>query len=100
MIKAKYLKEITKKIEEFIKDKNVKFFIFGSSLTKKHFGDVDLGVIGDVKEKDLIKLKEEFVNSTLPYFVDIINFNKVSEKFKENIFKQKILWITPLLKKS
>jgi hypothetical protein len=63
-------------------------------LIKEHFGDLDLGVIGKVENKELIKLKEEFTNSTLPYFVDIINFNKVSNEFKKNIFNNKILWIT------
>lgn len=94
MIKDKYLKEIAEKVKNFAKNKNLKFFIFGSSITKEHFGDLDLGVMGNIQEKELINLKEEFTNSTLPYFVDIINFNKVSKKFKDNVFKQKILWIT------
>lgn len=50
--------------------------------------------MGNIQDRDLINLKEEFTNSTLPYFVDIINFDNVSEKFKDNVFKQKILWLT------
>jgi hypothetical protein len=94
MIKDKYLQMVKNKINKFNQNKNLKFFIFGSSLIKEHFGDLDLGVIGKVENKELIKLKEEFTNSTLPYFVDIINFNKVSNEFKKNIFNNKILWIT------
>ncbi|MEK7167125.1 MAG: nucleotidyltransferase domain-containing protein [Patescibacteria group bacterium] len=94
MIKDKYLQMIKNKINKFNQNKNLKFFIFGSSLIKEHFGDLDLGVIGKIKNKDLIELKEEFVNSTLPYFVDIINCNKASDEFKKNIFNNKILWIT------
>lgn len=95
MIKDRYLQLIKDKVKEFSRDKNLKFFIFGSSLNKEHFGDVDLGVLGDIEQSELFQLKEEFQESTLPYSVDIINFNKVSEKFKNNIFDNKILWITP-----
>ena len=95
MIKEKYLKKIKEKVIRFNQGKNLKFFIFGSSLNKKHFGDLDLGVVGDVDNEDLYKLKEDFENSTLPYFIDIVNFNKVEKKFKENVFNNKILWIVP-----
>ncbi|MBU0722321.1 hypothetical protein KKA93_02605 [Patescibacteria group bacterium] len=93
MIKDKYLNIVKDKINSFNQKKNLKFFIFGSSLIKKHFGDLDLGVIGDVQDRNLIKLKEKFEDSTFPYFVDIINFNKVSDEFKKNVFNNKILWI-------
>lgn len=94
MIKDEYLQKIVKKINQF-KGKNLKFFIFGSSLVKDHFGDIDIGVIGEVKNEDIYKLKEEFTESTFPYFVNIINFNKVSKEFKDNVFNNKILWIRP-----
>ena len=95
MIKRKYLKEITKTICRIQPNKNAQFFIYGSSLIKKLFGDVDLGIMGDVKKVDIIKLKEEFTNSTLPYFVDVVNFNTASKAFKENVFNKKIVWIKP-----
>ncbi|NIA18306.1 MAG: hypothetical protein GWO79_00260, partial [Actinobacteria bacterium] len=47
MIKRKYLRQLNGKIKEFTKDKQgMKVFIFGSSLEKERFGDIDLGVIG------------------------------------------------------
>lgn len=76
MIKDKYLNIVKDKINSFNQKKNLKFFIFGSSLIKKHFGDLDLGVIGDVQDRNLIKLKEKFEDSTFPYFVDIIKDRK------------------------
>lgn len=95
MIKEKYLKKIKEKVIQFNQGKDLKFFIFGSSLRKKHFGDVDLGVVGDINNKELYKLKEDFENSTLPYFIDIINFKKQEKEFKNNVFDNKILWIVP-----
>ena len=93
MVQEKYLKEITKKLNQFSKKRDLKFFVFGSALKRGHSGDLDLGVMGKISDKDLMKLRENFVNSTLPYSVDVINFNKVSKQFKDNIFNNKILWI-------
>lgn len=96
MIKEKYLEQITNQVGLFREDKNLKFFLFGSSLIKDHFGDVDLGVLGDISKQDILQLKEDFENSTLPYFVDVVHFDKTSEEFKNNVFNNKILWIKHL----
>jgi len=93
MLKEKYLKQIKKKVDESIYDRNGKVFIFGSGLKKAHFGDIDLGLMGKVKEDDIYRLKEEFEESNLPYSVDVVNFNKVSRQFKNNVMENKILWI-------
>ncbi len=93
MIKDKYLKKITERVNVFSGNKNIEVFVFGSSLKKEHFGDVDLGIQGEIKDLEIRKLKESFDDSTLPYFVDVINFNKVSDDFKENVFNNKIIWI-------
>jgi len=95
MIKDKYLQQINKKISRFNQGKNLKFFIFGSSLAKGHFGDIDLGVVGNIENMELSELRDEFADSTLPYSVDIVEFNKVSKEFKDNVFDNKILWMTP-----
>jgi hypothetical protein len=94
MLKKKYLNQIKSKTSQFAnKKKGVKFFIFGSSLRRKNFGDVDLGVLGKIDSRDIAGLKEDFVNSTIPYFIDIVDFNKVSEEFRRNVFSEKVLWI-------
>ena len=93
MIKEKYLRQIKKAINQVAPEKDLKFFIFGSSLRKDHFGDIDIGVLGNIEEKEIRRLKEKFEDSTLPYFVDIIDFNQVSKEFKDNVFNNKILWI-------
>ncbi|MDD5528342.1 MAG: hypothetical protein PHO56_05255 [Patescibacteria group bacterium] len=94
MIKKKYLDKIKREIKPVAhSNKRAKFFIFGSSLRGKNFGDVDLGVSGKINSRDIAALKENFVNSTIPYFMDIIDFNKTSKEFKKNVFSDKILWI-------
>lgn len=93
MIQEKYLRLIKEKINNIRPEKDLKFFIFGSSLKGDHFGDIDIGVMGGIQDKEIRQLKEEFENSNLPYFVDLINFNQVSKEFRDNVFQDKILWI-------
>ena len=94
MISKIYINKLEVFLKDFfIKNKEVKFFIFGSCLERKKFGDVDLGYMGKVKIRDVSELKEKLSDSTFPYFVDIVNFNKVSISFKKNVFNNKILWL-------
>ena len=93
MIKEKYLKKIKKEIEDFENKKDLEFFIFGSSIKKERFGDVDIGVTGGSGDKRIDILKEKFEESTLPFFVDIVDFDDVSENFKSNVLNNGVLWI-------
>ena len=95
MIKDKYLKQIHETVDRFSRGRDVKFFIYGSSLVKDRFGDVDIGVEGDVQGVNLGVLREAFEESTLPYFVDVVDFNGVSEEFRNNVKRQETLWLTP-----
>ena len=93
MIKEKYLRQIKSLVSETAKNQKIKVFIFGSSIKEKKFGDIDVGISGKIDDTTINKLKESFEDSTLPYFVDVINFNKASKDFKNNVMDQKILWI-------
>lgn len=93
MIKDKYLKQIKDQVSDFTKNRHVKAFIFGSSLRKEKFSDIDIGLIGDFKTRETMQLKEKIENTTFPFFVDIIDFNKVENSFKNNVLNNDILWI-------
>jgi predicted nucleotidyltransferase len=94
MIQEKYLQEIKRQIERVDKARDWEVFVFGSSLEQEHFGDIDLGVQGSgVDRKDLIRLKEFLEESNLPFFVDVVNFNEVSDDFRDNVMEQPILWL-------
>jgi len=92
MIPNKYLQTI-KDVLRTHTNRNARFFIFGSAVNKEHFGDVDIGADGAITDADIARLKEAFTASRLPYVVDVININKVSEIFKKNIFNNSIIWI-------
>lgn len=92
MIPKKYFEKI-RKVVEIDANPDHQWFIFGSSLRKKHFGDVDLGVIGKIDHETLSEIREAFENSTLPYKVDIVPFSKVQKRFRDNVFNSPIKWI-------
>lgn len=93
MIPKKYLNQIIKIASHIIKDKKTTVFLFGSSVREKKFGDCDIGLIGEVSDREIRKLKTMFEEATIPYKIDVVNFNKVSETFKRNVFNNKIIWI-------
>lgn len=69
-------------------------FIFGSraSGNQAQFSDIDVGIEGKaaVPAATLSQLEEDFEESDLPFQVEVIDFSKVSEKFKR-IAKKKII---------
>lgn len=73
--------------------KKIKIFLFGGSVRRNRFGDVDIGIMGEVTDEDATALKERLSESDFPYSVDVINFNTVSEKFKNNVLNNKIIWM-------
>jgi hypothetical protein len=93
MIKPIYLQKLKEIIAGYGVNKEWQVFLFGSSLTKERFGDLDVGVMGKVAVAEIAELREAFKNSNLPYNVDVINFNEVSEEFKKNVFNNQIIWI-------
>lgn len=93
MLKEKYLNQIARIISPVLKDKPVRVFLFGSSARKERFGDCDLGFLGEIADRDMRKIKEAMAESTLPYKVDVVNFNNVSSEFRESVFNQPVIWI-------
>lgn len=66
------------------------FYAFGSRVqgTHKPFSDLDLCVLEDIPITIKCQLEGEFEESNLPFKVDIIEWNKISEDFKALIKNQ------------
>ncbi len=92
-----YLKEneleiIQKILSPYHKLYNI--YVFGSRIKGNHrkFSDLDLCFISE-KEMPLLhlgNLTEEFEESNLPFKVDIIDYNRVTDEFKKIIDKNKV----------
>ncbi len=79
-----------------LKDSDCKIFLFGSRATKENhrFSDMDIGVVPCEKfnPKLLFELIKKLNDSVIPFKVDIVNFDNVSIKFKEEALKNVIEW--------
>ena len=75
---------------------DVKVWVFGSraNWTTKDSSDLDLALEGTGKVDRKVKgeLMDAFEDSDLPYTVDIVDMNQVSDSFRQIVDVQKILW--------
>jgi len=95
MISPKYTQKIKSTISSFDPQRENKYFLFGSATRKEKFGDVDVGVMGNARSaKNLADLREQFEESTLPYFVDVVDFDAASSEFTEYVRSaENLVWL-------
>ncbi|KKL24866.1 hypothetical protein LCGC14_2411030 [marine sediment metagenome] len=83
-------------VVEYLTDEKVQVFLFGSRARNDNanHSDVDIGYIpyGEFDRKKIVNLNERIENSTIPYKVEIVNFNEVSEDFKRAALKDAVIW--------
>lgn len=67
-------------------------FIFGSWVTGRNgkYSDIDIGVVPHqpFSLTKRARIEQDLEESDLPYMVDLVDFNGVSEKFKAEAMKQ------------
>jgi len=87
MLDGKTKAEIKKIIYSFLDPKECQVFVFGSRTTgrARKFSDIDIGLKSAkaIPWWKLSAIEEAFEESDLPYTVDVVDFNLVSEKFKQ-----------------
>ena len=98
MKKLERIEELPSFLEKFFRERGLKVraILFGSRAreTNTPFSDIDIAV---ESEKDLSseinELKELLEESFLPQKVDIVELRKLPEGFKEEIEKEKKVWV-------
>lgn len=92
----KYLIELRTLLNEFFSDSNVTIYLIGSRARKDHgrYSDVDIGLLDTqvIAEHKLALLREKIENSHIPYQVDIVDLNTVSENFRNKAIAEGIVW--------
>ena len=85
-------------ILNYLPQKNVFIFLFGSQVSKEEFSasDIDVGLLCDDKVDNsiLVKIKDEIAEKvrTLRH-IDLIDFNTVNDKlFLESALRRIIIW--------
>jgi uncharacterized protein len=82
-------------IDDFDPARSNRYFVFGSSVRRKKFHDIDLGVVGNgSSHKQLEELRERFYHSNLPYKVDVVDFDAADREFRDYVLhNEPIVWI-------
>jgi predicted nucleotidyltransferase len=88
-VSDKELKTILEIIETYASDCEVRAFGSRYQWTAKDYSDLDLVFVGKKKLgiNRIGELREAFEESDLPYRVDVLDWNSISENFKNIINK-------------
>lgn len=74
-------------VYKYLPEDSYNAFIFGSRATGRNrkFSDIDLGINGPkpLTPKEYISIQNEIEDSDIPYRVDLVDFAKVNNKFKQ-----------------
>lgn len=83
-------------IEDVLKEKSCKIYLFGSWARKeeKRTSDIDIAIEAttDLSDRLWIELRERIEESHLPYHVDLVNLRKASTDIIDKVRKEGILW--------
>ena len=101
----KYLNMLKKIIFSIVDKNKVMIFLFGSRVSGRHSSsaDVDIGLFADEKLPINLynKIRNAIDESIIPWEVDIIDFTRADQTFKEETLKDVIVWNMPeAMKKS
>lgn len=70
--------------------------LFGSRATDQHspYSDIDIALDGGclIPSNTIGDIKDAVTNSNIPYFVDVVDVNAVSEQMRADIEKTGVLW--------
>jgi len=91
----KYLPRIKEVIKGFDPSLRNRYFVFGSSLRKEKFNDIDIGILGAKNSGIRVSdLKEKIEDTTIPYFIDVVDFDSAQKSFSDYVFNnEKVVWI-------
>lgn len=82
-------------IKQLLPQANI--YLFGSRARNDHQPESDIDVAIDNKQKIdsyiLSDIKEQIEESTIPFTVDIVDLNRVSDDFKKEILRDRVLWL-------
>ena len=90
----RYKKQLLKIINEKLPKADI--YLFGSRAKKTNHPGSDIDIAIDNKDKIDFKIILELYNkieeTTIPFMVDLVDFNNVSDLFKDKIRKEAVKW--------
>ena len=96
MTKSRHTEKMKEIITKFDPKGSNRYFLFGSSLRKESYNDIDLAVVGNkTSQQKLSELRERFYDSDIPYKVDVVDFDAADKDFKEYVLQNEpVVWIS------
>ncbi|WLR51894.1 nucleotidyltransferase domain-containing protein [Bacillus tianshenii] len=95
-LRNQILNDLKQIVIETLAEDDVNIYLFGSwaRFEEKQSSDIDVAIepISSVSPSKWIELREKVEESTIPYQVDIVNLNEVSEELRNNVQKEGVLW--------
>lgn len=93
-VAPKYLKMITSILAQHLPSRQV--WAYGSRVkrTATHRSDLDCVVFG-ATDSDIADAKEAFDASEIPFEIQLLNWERIPDDFKENIKKQYVVLSAP-----
>jgi len=90
----KYLEIIREIVNREIRDEHAELYLFGSRARgeNRQTSDIDLALRSDTDlTSTLVRLREKFEESLIPYEVDVLQLEKAGEAFQEEIKREGVL---------
>lgn len=96
MSKNKYLEKTRQLVLNFLKGTDTRIYLFGSWCRNQQTNSSDIDIAIELKNSSdknkILQLREFLEESSIPYRVDIVDFNFVSETLRQEILREGILW--------
>jgi len=96
-VSVRYLRYLLEQLKLYIPDATV--WAFGSRVkgSNRTSSDLDLAVLCDKQtaQKQLPKLNEVFIESDIPFKVQLLDFNRLPVNMQENIKKKYVILYRP-----
>lgn len=93
-----YLERVKGIVLEALADYPVRVYLFGSRArgAGRRTSDVDVAIDSDEPLPPIMlsNLREDLEESTVPYFVDVIDMESVSPEFRRRILSEGVPWKT------
>ncbi len=95
MTEHRYAEQVRQLVEEFDPKGLNRYFLFGSSVRREKFRDIDLAVVGNKSAQiNLSALRDRFYDSPIPYAVDVVDFDATDKDFQEYVLSHEpVVWI-------
>lgn len=88
-IESKYLEHVKSIINSHLQDSNLKIYVFGSRVrgNAKKYSDLDVALkaASKIDFNKMSRIEIELEETTIPYKVDVIDLNNISDTFKKCI---------------